>query len=215
MTAPLMSAVAVSRWYRRGSETVHAVDGVTLHLEPGVVYLLQGPSGSGKTTLLNVLAGWERPGEGHVEWRGERVDPRSLTWSDLAVVPQRVGLLPEMTAGENAALAPRIGGDRRFEATASLIALGLADLEDSFPDELSVGQQQRVAIARALGGGPAALLADEPTSSQDEDHARIVLGALRSAAASGSMCLIAGHDPIAEEYADAVIIMRDGSLVVS
>jgi ABC-type lipoprotein export system ATPase subunit len=210
MSVPLLSAVAVAKSYRRGSETVTAVEGVSAALTAGSVHLLTGPSGSGKTTLLNILAGWEQPDAGEILWKGDPVDPGSLGWSQLAVVPQRVGLFPELTVDENAVLPLRVSGGHQPDLDALLGRLGLEGLGDAFPDELSAGQQQRVAVARALSIGPEALLIDEPTSSQDEEHARIVLAAVRAAAGDGSMCLVASHDPIAAEFADRVLDIRDG-----
>lgn len=212
MNAPLLSARAVSRRYVRGSEVVVAVDLVTVELHAGTTYLLEGPSGSGKTSLLNLLAGWEQPDAGGIEWEGRPIDPRDLRWEHLAVVPQRVGLLPELTIEENVTLPFRLKGATHFDVTATLRALALGDLNDALPDELSAGQQQRASVARALVAAPRVLLVDEPTSSQDEESARLVLGGLGRAAESGSACLIASHDPIAVEFADSVLEMRDGRL---
>ena len=101
MMEQVLAAVDVSRTFRRGPERILAVDGVSVGLVPGRLVVLEGPSGSGKTTLLNLLAGWERPETGEVQWRGAAIDPAKLDWSDLAVVPQRHGLLGELTALEN------------------------------------------------------------------------------------------------------------------
>ncbi|MBT8215177.1 MAG: ATP-binding cassette domain-containing protein, partial [Acidimicrobiia bacterium] len=180
----VLSAIGVSRTYRRGPEVIHAVDDVTLHLEPGVLTIIQGPSGSGKTTLLNVLAGWEPPDSGHVEWRGVERHPSTLAWTDLTVVPQRVGLLSELTVAENVTLAARIRSEP-LDTGGVYSRFGLDDLEEAFPGELSAGQQQRVAIIRALIDRPAAILVDEPTSSQDEDNARLVLSEIQSLVRSG------------------------------
>ena len=109
MTA-VLSTDAVERRYRRGSETIHAVDGVSVTLVPGEVTLLQGPSGSGKSTLVHLLAGWERPDAGSVLWNGDDVRPEMLRWDQLALVPQRLGLLPELSALENAVLPHRTSG---------------------------------------------------------------------------------------------------------
>ncbi len=213
MTAPVLAAVEVSRRYRRGPETVHAVAGVSLDLGPGNLVVVQGPSGSGKTTLLNLLAGWESADAGSIEWRGVAVDPAGLQWQELAVVPQRHGLLPELTALENASLPQRLAGTSG-DAGRVLAALGIdEELFGALPAELSEGQQQRVAIARASATRPAVLLVDEPTSAQDEAAAHLVLAELRAAAAEGSACLVASHDPIAPEYADEVVRMRDGRLL--
>ena len=211
MTGPLLAAVDVSRSYRRGSETVRAVAGVDLGLVPGRLAVLQGPSGSGKTSLLNLLAGWEPADSGTIEWEGVPVDPSSLPWSDLAVVPQRYGLLPELTAMENASLPHRLTGGGT--AADTLAALDFDDeLRNALPEELSHGQRQRVAVARATTVSPRVLLVDEPTSAQDEESAHLVLAALRAATDAGGSCLVASHDPIAVEYADEVLRMRDGKL---
>ena len=212
MTTPPIAARNVSRRYERGSEIVVAVDDVTVELEAGVLYLLQGPSGSGKTTLLNMLAGWESPDSGRIEWHGEPADPAQLPWTQLAVVPQRVGLLPELTAEENVTLSYRAKGYHHHDVDDLFDALDLTDLHDALPEELSAGQQQRVSIARALAAVPTVMLVDEPTSSQDEESARTVLAELRAATRDGRVCFVASHDPIAIEYADVVFVMRDGRI---
>ncbi len=211
MTATL-STDAVERRYRRGSEIVQAVDGVSITLRPGEVTLLEGPSGSGKSTLVHLLAGWERPDGGAVLWDGDAVHPENLRWEQLALVPQRLGLLPELSALENAVLPHRTTGRPDLgEATAVLLArLGLGDHLDARPEQLSGGQRQRVALARAVTVSPAVLIADEPTSAQDEAFARLVLGEIGRLAHRGSACLVASHDPIAVEYADRTLVMRDG-----
>lgn len=208
----LLAAVAVSREFRRGGEVVQAVADVSLTLEPGRFVLLRGPSGSGKTSLLNLLAGWDRPDRGHVAWRGSVVDPATLAWADLAVVPQRLGLLDELTLRENAALPHRLAGGDPGEVDRLLQSLDLGDLADAFPAEVSAGQRQRAAVVRAAGVAPSVLLADEPTSSQDEASARRVFAEVRALAGAGAACLVAGHDPVGVEYADAVIDMRDGRI---
>lgn len=211
----LIEAVELTKRYVRGREQVVAVDTVDYALEQGSLVVLQGPSGSGKTTLLNLLAGWERPDEGRVEWEGAPIDPRRLGWRELAVVPQRIGLLSELTAAENVRLTHRLRGAPADRVVESFERLGLAGLEDSFPDELSAGQQQRVSIARAVAADPLVVLVDEPTSSQDEDHARLVLAEFARLTRTGCACLVASHDPIAVEFADEVLSMRDGRVVSS
>lgn len=211
VTAVRLAVADVTKTYRRGPELIRAVDGVSLGFPAGAVSLLTGPSGSGKTTLLNLLAGWEAPDRGAVLWDGSvrRTPP---AWSDLAIVPQRLGLLAELTVAENVGLADRIAG-RPHDHAGLLAALGLGELAAAFPEELSVGQQQRAAIARALAAGAGAVLADEPTSSQDEANAHVVLGALRAAATAGAAVVVASHDPISPDYADAVAVMEDGRVV--
>lgn len=201
----------LTKSYTRGPETVWAVNDVTAVFKRRSVSLIVGPSGSGKTTLLNLLVGWERPETGSIFWLGEETDPSGLLWNDLAVVPQRLGLLEELSVSENIGLADRVAANKP-EPSNLLATLDLEDLADALPGELSQGQQQRVAVARAIAANPAAVVFDEPTSSQDEEHARQVLEAIRSLAAGGATCIVASHDPIAPEYADSILVMRDGEI---
>ena len=207
-----LETLGVSKAYQRGPEVVQAVDDVTVAFPPGTMSLIVGPSGSGKTTLLNIISGWEEADSGEVQWGGQ---PRGIvSWHDVALVPQRHGLLPTLTVMENVTLADRIAGHELHPGN-ELAEIGLGELADALPTELSMGQQQRTAIARALAAAPKVLIADEPTSSQDEENARLVLDLLRGRAAAGSAVVVASHDPIAVEYADVVLTMRDGVLTQS
>ena len=95
---PLLEASGLGRSFRRGAESVVALEGLDLTLEAGELVALVGPSGSGKTTLLNLLCGWELPDSGSITWKGrEGVALGSLSWSEIALVPQSAGLLEELT----------------------------------------------------------------------------------------------------------------------
>jgi len=192
---------------------VTAVHDATLELEPGTLTVLLGRSGSGKSTLLMVGAGWQPPDEGGVDVGGARVDPTRLSWAELAYVPQRFGLAPELTIRENVEWPARLDGSlaRRRDAIDRLLGeLALLPLADRFPAETSVGQQQRAAVARALALEPGVLLADEPTSHQDPASRALVWEALRSAADGGATCLVATHEEAAAAYADRVARIADG-----
>lgn len=209
----VLRAVAVSKFYRRGPEEVHAVDGVTVELAAGELVALIGPSGSGKTTLLNILIGWEVPDDGEVAW-APGLEAFS-DWHRAAVVPQRMGLLPELSIGENVGLPLRLahGPGAEVERTRAVLAeLGLDHLADRMVDEASLGEQQRTALARALVVDPHVLLADEPTGHQDEAWVAGVLTTLRAHRARGMAALVASHDPEVREAADRVITMRDGRI---
>src|SRR5205809_5778454 len=110
----LLEARDLRKTYRRGPEEVHALAGVSFLLRTGEVVALVGPSGSGKTTLLNVICGWERPDRGDVLWAGDgqarSVPPERRPWRDLAIVPQDLGLLEELSVLENVELPLRLGG---------------------------------------------------------------------------------------------------------
>jgi putative ABC transport system ATP-binding protein len=204
----------LTKTYRRGPEEVHALDEVSIRLESGHMVGLMGRSGSGKTTLLNVLAGWERADAGSVVWLG---DPEARLaerrWHEIAVLPQKFGLIEELTVRENIEYPARLNGSlesARERVEQLLGALGLEELERRLPTETSVGQQQRTALARALVLRPRLLLADEPSGHQDAMWARGVFGCLRAAAADGSACLVATHNEEVSGYFDEVVRMANG-----
>jgi putative ABC transport system ATP-binding protein len=162
-----------------------------------------GRSGSGKSTLLMLTGGWIEPDSGTVE-------PSSTLWTDLAYVPQRFGLVPELTVGENIELPTR--GAAAPPMPDLLERLAIEELRNRTPGEISIGQQQRVAIARALRLSSPILLVDEPTSHQDAGHAELVWAALREAALTGSSCLVATHELDAQNRADRWWHIEDGRL---
>jgi putative ABC transport system ATP-binding protein len=210
---PVVRVRGVAKSYRRGDESVHAVSDVTMEVRAGELVALVGRSGSGKSTLLNLIGGWETAETGTIDVVG---DPRRpLDWNTVAVLPQRLGLLDELTIRENVEYPGRLAGDlpsSRERADRLLENLGLEALRDRYPRETSVGEQQRSALARALVLSPRVLLVDEPTSHQDEVRARLVLGELRRAAAEGTACLVATHDETAVHTFDRVLSMADGRL---
>jgi len=212
--AVVAEAENVSKDYRSGDETVAALDDVSVSVRAGELAGLVGRSGSGKTTLLNVLAGWERPDTGRVVVPGSEHDP--LPWADVSVLPQRFGLLPELSVRENVEYPARLAGrldevrpwiDELFEL------LGLGGLERRSPLETSIGQQQRTALARALALRPRLLLADEPTGHQDAASALAVARALHEAVEAGSACLVATHDEEVAALFDTVVVLAGGRVV--
>lgn len=197
----------VTKRYRRGRETVTAVDAVSLELFAGTMVAVMGPSGSGKTTLLNLIVGGDEPDEGTITGLDSRHD-----WARMAIVPQTLGLLPELTMSENVGLPIRLGAPAARTVTDVMELLGLGPLTDRPPNETSLGEQQRAAIARALVTAPTMLVADEPTSHQDEANTRRVSDALADKVADGSCVLLATHDPRMLDRCDRVLSMRDGRL---
>jgi ABC-type lipoprotein export system ATPase subunit len=172
---------------------VHAVVDASIEVRAGQLAVVVGRSGSGKSTLLMLLGGWSEPDAGTI--RGVT----SRAWADCAYVPQRFGLVPELTVAENVELPAR---GRVNGAEALLARLALDELRDRYPAEISIGQQQRVAVARALVLGPRLLLVDEPTSHQDRASAELVWAALADAASAGTACLVATHEPDARLRAE-------------
>ena len=212
----VIAADAVTKTFMRGPERIEALKGVSVRLESGRVVGLMGRSGSGKTTLLNVLAGWDRPDSGAVTWAdGRPFEPRLAPWADVSVLPQKFGLIDELTVRENIEYPARLAGTlegARAKVDALMADLALEDLGDRLPGETSVGQQQRTGLARALVLGPRLLLADEPSGHQDSGSADRVFACLRQAANEGTCCLVATHNRDVAPFLDEVLVIENGRL---
>lgn len=212
----IVEADGLIRRFVSRAETVVAVDGVSLSIGAGELVGVAGPSGSGKTTLLNLLLGWEEPDAGTI-----RFDPsmrERAGWSAIATVPQELGLLPELTGGQNVELPVRLArsverGTARGEW--AMAALGIEPLAGRLPADMSLGEQQRFAVARAVVAAPRLLVADEPTSHQDEANADRVMELLRTIASSGGAVVVATHDDRLLGRADRVLSLRDGRVVAA
>lgn len=178
---------------------LHPID---VRVERGEVVVVRGRSGSGKSTLLALLAGLCAPDSGTVLVDGK--PPRlDSPWSHIAIVPQVLALAVELSVREN--ITDSAPGADRAHIDALLTLLDLVEFADRAVTEISMGQQQRVAVARAMAVTPDLLMADEPTSFQDDDHSAIVVDALRQAADGGSGVLVATHDPAVTAAADRII----------
>ncbi|WBC03341.1 ABC transporter ATP-binding protein [Micromonospora sp. WMMA1976] len=198
-----------------------ALRGVTLDVAEGEILAVTGPSGCGKSTLLHCLAGILRPDAGQVTWRGERIDTwleaaRSrLRRTEFGVLFQFGQLVAELTAAENVALPLLLAGTgRRAARTAALSwldRLGVADVADVRPGEMSGGQQQRCALSRALVTEPRVIFADEPTGALDTLAGEQVLTQLvRLAREQRSTVVLVTHEPRIAAYADREVSLRDG-----
>ncbi|MEU1842586.1 ABC transporter ATP-binding protein [Micromonospora sediminicola] len=198
-----------------------ALRGVTLDVAEGEIVAVTGPSGCGKSTLLHCLAGILRPDAGQVTWRGERIDQWSetarsrLRRTDFGVLFQFGQLVAELTAAENVALPLLLAGTgRRAARTAALTwleRLGVAEVADARPGEMSGGQQQRCALSRALVTEPRVLFADEPTGALDTLAGEQVLTQLvRLARDQRTTVVLVTHEPRIAAYADREVSLRDG-----
>ena len=222
-----MSAVvemtAVTRIHGAGHTAVEALRDVTLQVGRGELVAVMGPSGSGKTTLLSIAGGLDRPTAGSVKVEGSELSDLSsdglarLRRQRIGYVFQHLNLIDGLTASENVSLPLELDGvDRRKAkrlALDSLEVVGMHDLAERFPQDLSGGEQQRVAIARATVGERSLLLADEPTGALDSVTGEAVLRLLRAHADGGGAAVLVTHDARFAAWADRVVFLRDGRVV--
>ena len=211
-------ARGLTRVYRTGETEVVALRGVDLDLDAAEFVVLLGPSGSGKSTLLNLLGGLDWPTSGSVLFRGmdlARQDDAGLTRyrrEHVGFVFQFYNLIPSLTARENVAIVTDLA--RRPMAPEEALGLvGLGDRLDSFPSQLSGGEQQRVAIARSIAKRPDVLLCDEPTGALDVRTGIAVLEVIeRISRELGTTTAVITHNAVIAGMADRVIAMSDGRI---
>ncbi len=212
----------LSKEYRMGSETVHALRGVDLEIDRGEFVAMMGPSGSGKSTFMNLIGCLDTPTAGRYWLNGQLVS--ELTDDELARVRNRdigfvfqtFNLLPRATSLHNVELPLIYAGvrskERQRRAREKLEMVGLADRMEHAPPELSGGQRQRVAVARALVNEPAILLADEPTGNLDSQTSEEIMEVLVRLNRSGQTIVLVTHEHDIAGYAKRQIHLRDGRL---
>lgn len=213
-----MTAVEVERLTKR-FDSVTAVDGIDLRVEPGELFFLLGPSGCGKTTLLRMIAGFVDPTEGRIFVGGKDVTVKPPSDRGMAMVFQSYALWPHMTVRENVGYGLKIKkvpkAQLRARVDDALALVQLEELADRRPNALSGGQQQRVALARALVVRPQVLLLDEPLSNLDARLRREMRSEIRRICKDASLTgLYVTHDQDeALSMADRIALLRDGKIV--
>jgi putative ABC transport system ATP-binding protein len=213
----------VRKIYKRDSQSITVLDGLSLQVKQGEFVALMGPSGSGKTTLLNLIAGIDRPSSGKLVVAG--TDVGSLSESQLATWRSRTigfifqfyNLIPVLSAADNVELPlllTRLSKkERRERALRALKVVGLADRAKHYPRQLSGGQEQRVAIARAIVTDPAVLVADEPTGDLDAKSAEEILSLMETLNGEFKKTIVmVTHDPRAAERAHVQHHLEKGLL---
>ena len=214
----LSKEFARARGGRRVFTAVHPLD---IGLDEGQLTVISGHSGSGKSTLLTMLAGILTPTAGHVHVDGTdlyalRDEERSrLRNARIGLVPQGNTALRALTVLDNVLLPSVLYSRDEVPAARGrelLTTVGLADLAEAKPTELSGGELRRMAIARALLMEPSIVLADEPTAGLDSANATAVLTLLRDAANAGAAVLVVSHEADARHFADRGYTMEDGRL---
>jgi putative ABC transport system ATP-binding protein/lipoprotein-releasing system ATP-binding protein len=196
---PLVECHGAGVVHGSGAQAIVALKPTDCAVRERVQIAVAGPSGSGKSTLMHLLAGLQEPTVGSVAWPAIG-DREALRPGPVGVIFQGPSLLPPLTVCENVALPLQLLGEEqgtaRITALGFLDMVGLAELAEKLPDELSGGQAQRVAIARALVTTPRLILADEPTSQLDRASSDLVVDVLLDCAdATGAALVLTTHDP--------------------
>jgi polar amino acid transport system ATP-binding protein len=230
-----MTAAVTVQGLHKFFGSFHALRGIDLTIARGEVCVAIGPSGSGKSTLLRCINQLETVSAGRVHLGGELqgfterggkfhpLPPAQVAAQRrrTGMVFQRFNLFPHMTALQNVMEGPlQVKREPRAKARALGLALlarvGLAGLQDRYPNQLSGGQQQRVAIARALAMEPEVMLFDEPTSALDPELVGEVLDVIKDLAKSGMTMMLVTHEiGFAREVADHLVFMDQGAVVES
>ena len=216
----IIKTVELKRSFKMGTQSVEALKGIDLNVQPGEFIAIMGPSGSGKTTLMNIIGCLDTPTSGKYFLNNQEVS--TLLDDDLAMIRnkeigfvfQSFHLLARSSALDNVMLPLKYAGEKKSKAIErakkALLDVGLDDRMDHSPSELSGGQQQRVAIARALVNSPSILFADEPTGNLDSQTGADVMNLFKELHHNGQTIIIITHEEEVANQAQRVITIRDG-----
>lgn len=211
----------VYKYFEVGRNKIVANDNINLSIDEGELVIIVGASGAGKTTLLNLIGGMDTLSDGEIivdKKNLSKMNEKELTKyrrDDVGFVFQFYNLIPNLTSIENVELASEIAKDN-MDAQKALDEVGLSNRKNSFPSQLSGGEQQRVAIARAIAKNPKLLLCDEPTGALDYKTGKSILKLLQDTAKNlNTTVIIITHNGAIKDIADKVFELKDGTIVNS
>ncbi|MEZ0171172.1 ABC transporter ATP-binding protein [Microvirga sp. TS319] len=220
MTASVLKAEDLYRFFHTQESETLALRGVSLVLREGEFLALVGPSGSGKSTLLACLAGLDEPDGGHVELLGQRLtrlpeaERARRRARGIGILLQTGNLLSGLSAADNVRLPMRLAGRVDERRVAALLTdVGLDDRRQADPGQLSGGEAARAGLAVALANAPQILLADEPTGEVDTEAELRILDLLDRQCEAGLAVLVATHSEFLARRADRIIHLQDGRVV--
>jgi putative ABC transport system ATP-binding protein len=213
----------ITKIYKNEHVETRALDGVSFEIKKGEFIAIMGPSGSGKSTLMHIMGALDIPTSGEYILDGQRVGKLSddelaeIRNKKIGFVFQAFNLLRRTPAIKNVMLPLVYAGvskEKRMKMAEELLGnVDLTDKTDSFPSQLSGGEQQRVAIARALAMKPAIILADEPTGNLDTKSGAEIMDIFQSLNRKGNTIVMITHESYIAEHARRVIRLRDGKIV--
>ncbi|MDV7188325.1 ABC transporter ATP-binding protein [Lutibacter sp. TH_r2] len=224
MSKEIIKIEDLKRDFVMGTETVHALRGISFTIHEGEFVTIMGSSGSGKSTLLNILGCLDQPTDGSYKIDGLKV--KDLGRNQLATIRnekigfifQSYNLLARTSALENVELPLLYNSkvsteERKKRAIKALEMVGLADRMDHTPSELSGGQQQRVAIARSLVNNPVMILADEATGNLDTRTSYEIMSLFQHLNKQGITIAFVTHEPDIATFSNRTVVLRDGNII--
>jgi len=221
---PLLELQQITKDYQKGQQKVQALRGIDLTIEKGEFLSIVGPSGSGKSTLLNIVGCLDSPTNGNIIYNGTSLallKENALSdyrMNNIAFIFQSYNLIPVLNVKENIELPLVI--EKKYtkkeiseRAMEIIQKVGLEQMANRLPKEISGGQEQRVAIARALIKNPLVVLADEPTANLDSSLAEEIVSIMQNMNLEHKTTFIfSTHDHMVERHAGRVIVLKDGAI---
>ena len=216
----MLQLTNVGKTHESAHRAVVALRDISLTVNPGEFVAIMGPSGSGKSTLLNLAGLLDTPTQGKVTINGQETSGldenarAAIRRRDIGFVFQSYNLVPSLSVLDNVALPLKFDSNAKADdlALEALADVGIDNLADTYPGDISGGEAQRVAIARALAGPRRLLLADEPTGALDTSSGDQVMKVLRSRITAHTAGLLVTHEPRFAAWADRTIYLRDGEI---